>query len=66
MFRLFHKGQLINIHPIYLVNISGTIVHSDQWPVYWQISNMCYGLKAIDHKLDFVKPITVTHTQQCY
>ena len=66
MFRLFHKGQLINIRRIYQINIYGTIVHSDQWTAYGQISDMGYGHEVVDHKLDFIKSITVTHTRQCH
>ena len=64
MFRLFHKGQLITIRRIHLINILRTIVHSDQWASYGQINDMGHGLEAVDHKLDFVKSITVTQTRQ--
>ena len=41
----------------------GTVVHSDEWAAYSQISSTGYTHSTINHSLLFVDPITGTHTQ---
>ena len=39
-----------------------TIIYSDQWPAYRQISNS-FEHYTVNHKINFVNPISGVHTQ---
>jgi len=45
-----------HVHP-------GTVVQSDEWAAYSQISSAGYSHSSVNHSLHFVDPITGTHTQ---
>ena len=41
----------------------GTVVHSDEWAAYSQLSSAGYTHSSVNYSLHFVDPLTGTHTQ---
>ena len=39
----------------------GTVVHSDKWAAYSQVSSAGYTHSTVNHSFHFVGPITGTH-----
>ena len=51
---------IINNH-----EVSGTIVHSNEWPAYNRVASLpnANSCSSVNHSTTFVDPITDTHTQ---
>jgi len=56
MLLLFFLSYSKHVYP-------GTVVHSDEWAAYSQISSAGYSHSSVNHSLHFVGPITCTRTQ---
>ena len=57
------EGTQLHFYPLQQHVQPGTVVHSDEWAAYSQISSAGYTHSTVNHSLHFVDPITGTHTQ---